>query len=104
MGKAALVVRALQCNSGCDPTKMFPATALRRANNLLGSITHNQGIQAGPPDGFDLASGLTWKRHSLMKVVVTSTTYLIFRPSAARWSAMALAAEFATVLLNRFVS
>jgi hypothetical protein len=57
-GQGCVSGQGLQCNSGCDPTNV-PGYSVTTANNLLGSITHNQGIQAGPPDGFDLASGLT---------------------------------------------
>jgi hypothetical protein len=42
------------CNLGCDPTHS-PGFVVTSANNLLGSITHNQVVQAGPP-GFNGAA------------------------------------------------
>ena len=35
------------CNGGCDPTNV-PGYSVTSVNNLLGSITHNQMVQAGP--------------------------------------------------------
>jgi hypothetical protein len=57
-GQGCIGAQGLQCNSGCDPTNV-PGYTVTAANDLLGSIVHNQGVQAGPPTGFDLASGLT---------------------------------------------
>jgi hypothetical protein len=37
------------CNLGCDPTNL-PGYSVTSASNLLGSITHNQIVQAGPPN------------------------------------------------------
>ena len=34
------------CNGGCDPTNV-PGYSVTTANNLLGSITHNQSVQTG---------------------------------------------------------
>jgi hypothetical protein len=35
------------CNGGCDPTNV-PGYSVTTANNLLGSITHNQALYTGP--------------------------------------------------------
>jgi hypothetical protein len=46
------------CNFGCDPTNL-PGYSVTSANNLLGSITHNQIVQAGPPDTTSEISNIT---------------------------------------------
>jgi hypothetical protein len=46
------------CNVGCDPTAN-PGYAVTTANNLLGSITHAQIVQAGPPTSTGVIGGIT---------------------------------------------
>ena len=46
-GSAAPHGQSAACNVGCDPTNV-PGYSVTTANNLLGSITHNQIVQQGP--------------------------------------------------------
>ena len=46
------------CHGGCDPTNI-PGYSVTTINNLLGSITHNQQVQAGPIGSTAAIFGLT---------------------------------------------
>ncbi len=46
-GQSCNIGQSRACNVGCDPTNV-PGYSVTNTNNLLGSITHNQTVQAGP--------------------------------------------------------
>ena len=49
----------LACNGGCDPTNI-PGYSVTTANNLLGSITHNQeGVGSDSPTTVVVVTGVT---------------------------------------------
>jgi len=47
------------CNGNCDPSDFNNGVSISDANNLLGSITHNQTITGSGATGFTTTSGLT---------------------------------------------
>ncbi len=55
-GSGCPVTQSGACNSGCDPSAL-PGYSVSMANNLLGTITHNQEVQTDGGAGF--SSGLT---------------------------------------------
>jgi hypothetical protein len=57
-GSLCSVGQSGACNLGCDPTNN-PGYTVTTTNNLLGSITHNQVIQAGPLDFPGALFGIT---------------------------------------------
>ena len=57
-GSFCTVGQSGACNLGCDPTNN-PGYNVTTANNLLGSITHNQIVQAGPPEFPGALFGIT---------------------------------------------
>ncbi len=55
-GQGCPITQSRACNSGCDPTSI-PGYSVSAANNLLGTITHNQEVQGDNSAGF--STGLT---------------------------------------------
>jgi Ice-binding-like/Bacterial Ig domain len=57
-GQSCISGQTGACNSGCDPTNT-PGYVVNVNSNLLGSITHNQIVQAGPLSFNGAIAGLT---------------------------------------------
>ena len=57
-GQGCTVTQSAACNFGCDPTNV-PGYTVTGANNLLGSITHDEVVQAGPMGGPGAIFGIT---------------------------------------------
>jgi len=57
-GQGCSATQGGTCNFGCDPTNV-PGYSVTTANNLLGSITHNQIVQTGSTSSTSSTTGLT---------------------------------------------
>jgi len=57
-GHGCAFTQSAACNGGCDPSNT-PGYVVTTANNVLGSITHNQLVQVGPTTSISSTNGLT---------------------------------------------
>jgi hypothetical protein len=57
-GNGCANTQSAACNSGCDPT-VQPGYPVINANNLLGTVTHNQDVAVTPPAAPAFITGLT---------------------------------------------
>jgi len=57
-GHGCAFTQSAACNGGCDPSNT-PGYVVTTVNNLLGSITHNQAVQAGPTTSAGAIFGVT---------------------------------------------
>ena len=53
-GQGCAISQSGACNLGCDPTNT-PGYSVTAGSNLLGSITHSQGVQVGPEGNQDVS-------------------------------------------------
>jgi hypothetical protein len=56
-GNGCADTQSAACNSCCDPT-VQPGYPVTNANNLLGTVTHNQGVAVTPPAAPAFVTGL----------------------------------------------
>jgi hypothetical protein len=57
-GNGCPIGQGAACKSGCDPTST-PGYSVTNANNLLGTVTHNQEVAVTPPAAPAFVTGLT---------------------------------------------